>query len=156
MADKANHRLTIKRQFDAPLERVWRAWTDPDELKKWWGPRGVTNPICEWEPIPGGTINIVMLAGHELGELAGQKWPMSGVFEEVVPRERLVFKSNAIMNDKPILESLVSVTFEESGSKTTMNLEIEVVMATAEAEGPLAGMKMGWTQSIDKLGELLS
>jgi len=156
MPQANNHDLTITRVLDAPLERVWRAWTDPKELQAWWGPRGVTNPVCTWEAEAGGQIEIVMLAGEELGELKGSEWPMNGQFKEVVPQEKLVFTSKALADGKPILENLCTVTFNMQGNKTEMTLNVVVTKVTPEAEGPLAGMKMGWTQSIDKLEEFLS
>lgn len=150
-----NKELTIERTFDAPRELVWKAWTDVEMLKKWWGPRGVTNPVCKMDARPGGAIDIVMLAGKELGPLAGNEWPMRGQVQEVIEPEKLVFTSSAIINNKPILENLVTVTFKEDDGKTKMTLHIIVTKTTPEAEGPLSGMKMGWTQSIDKLEEML-
>jgi uncharacterized protein YndB with AHSA1/START domain len=146
--------LVIERVFNAPRELVWEAWTDPLLLKEWWGPRGVTNPVCEFDARPNGAIHIVMLAGKELGDLAGNEWPMKGVVQKVSEPERLVFTSEAIMNSKPILENLVTVTLGGLGSKTKMKLHVLVTKTTPEAEGPLSGMKQGWTESIDKLEEI--
>ena len=151
-----NRELTIVRVFDAPRERVWEAWTNPKQLQAWWGPRGVTNPTCEFEAHPAGKIHIVMLAGKELGPLSGQEWPMTGTVVEVTPPEKLVYTSEAIVGGKPVLENLCTMKLEEEGGKTTMTLEVVVTKATPEAAGPLSGMKMGWTQTIDKLGEYLS
>ncbi len=156
MPQANNHDLTITRVLDAPLERVWRAWTDPKELQAWWGPRGVTNPVCTWEAEADGEIEIVMLAGEELGELKGSEWPMNGQFKKVVPQQKLIFSSQAMADGKPILENLCTVTFNRQGNKTEMTLNVVVTKVTPQAEGPLAGMKMGWTQSIDKLEEFLS
>src|SRR5271157_1381916 len=89
--EKPIKELTIKRTFDAPRELVWKAWTDPKLLKQWFGPRGVTNPICEVDARKGGIIYIVMEAGEELGPAKGMRWPMKGKFDEVVPYERFVF-----------------------------------------------------------------
>ena len=147
--------LTIVREFAAPRERVWAAWTDEKELAKWWGPRGVTNPTCEWDARPEGHINIVMLAGSDMGSFAGAEWPMTGTIKEVVPQERIVFTGNAIMDGKIVLEDLCTVTLEDIGGKTRMTLTVVVTMVTAEGEGPLQGMKLGWTQSIDKLEEFV-
>jgi uncharacterized protein YndB with AHSA1/START domain len=148
--------LTITRVLNASRERVWHAWTDEKELAKWWGPRGVTTPICEWDARPEGAINITMLAGPELGGLAGQKWPMIGTVKEVVPMERLVFTGSPTVDGNLILENLCTVVFEESDGKTKMTLHIIVTKTTPQAEGPLQGMEAGWTQSIDKLEELLN
>lgn len=143
--------LTLIRYFDADRETVWNYWTDAKLIQQWWGPQGVTNPTCVWEAVPQGKINIVMLAGEELGPLAGQKWPMSGMFDQLQKPEKLVFVSSAIMNEKPILDTRVTVNFEEEGEKTKMTVHIVVTKTTPEAEGPLSGMEMGWNQQLDKL-----
>lgn len=150
-----NIELTLTRTFDAPRELVWKAWTDPMLLQKWWGPKGVTNPTCIWEAKPQGNIHIVMLAGEELGGLKGQEWPMTGMFQEVQKPEKLVYTANAIVNGKPVLETLTTVTFEEHMGKTKMTVHIVVTMTTPEAKGPLSGMEMGWNQQLDKLTEFL-
>ncbi len=155
---KAIRELTIVRTFDAPRERVWEAWTDAELVKKWWGPRGVTNPTCRWDAWQNGRINIVMLAGKELGPMAGQKWPMDGVFLEVIPQKRLVFTSNAIDDSKKVLLwNQVTVDLEESGGKTKMKLHVVVTKADPEkTKMMLEGMEIGWNQQIDKLGEELT
>jgi uncharacterized protein YndB with AHSA1/START domain len=150
--------LKITRVFDAPRELVWKAWTDEKQIAKWWGPRGVTNPTCVWDAKPKGKISIIMLAGKELGNFAGQKWPMAGTFREVTPQSRIVFVSNALDDVKNILiESEVTVDLEELGKKTKLMLHIVVTKVDEErAAFALQGMEAGWTQSIDKLGEALA
>ncbi len=148
-----NKELTFLRTYDTPREKVWEYWTDPKRIQQWWGPQGVTNPTCVWEAVPGGTIHIVMLAGAELGELAGQEWPMTGKFVEVHAPEKLVFASSAMIGGKPVLETLTTVTLEEVEDKTNMTVHVVVTMTTPEAAGPLQGMEMGWNQQLDKLGE---
>jgi uncharacterized protein YndB with AHSA1/START domain len=148
--------LVITRTFNAPRELVWRAWTDQNMIKRWWGPRGVTNPTCEWDARPGGKINIVMLAGKELGDFAGQKWPMTGTFREVTPQSRLVYTANALDDVKDILlETETTVDFEGLGGKTKMKIHIVVTKAGPKAAFALQGMEVGWNQQIDKLGEML-
>lgn len=155
MIDQKMRDLIIIRFLDAPRDRVWKAWTEPKLLEKWWGPKGVTNPTCELDARPGGVINIVMLAGDELGELKGRRWPMTGTVRKIVPPKKLVFDSQAIMNDKPILETLSTLILEDQDVKTKMMFHIVVKKTRPEAEGPLAGMEMGWNQSLDKLTDLL-
>ena len=152
---KAIRELTITRVFDAPRDLVWRAWTDQSLIQKWWGPRGVTNPTCEWDARPKGRINIVMLAGKELGPAAGQKWPMEGTFIEVSPKSRLVFTSNAIDETKnALLENEVTVELQDMGEKTKITIRIAVTKAVpGKTEFMLQGMEMGWNQQTDKLGE---
>lgn len=143
--------LTLTRSFDADRETVWKYWTDPKLVQQWWGPTGVTNPTCEWDAVPQGKIHIVMLAGSELGPMAGQEWPMTGTFEELQKPEKIVFLSEAIMNGKSVLETRTIVTFEDENGKTKMTVHIEVTKTTPEAAGPLQGMEMGWNQQLDKL-----
>lgn len=151
-----NKELTIVRTFDAKIDVVFRAWTDPEVLVKWWGPNGVSIPECNLDLKPGGSIYIEMLAGAELGNLEGSTWPMTGVFKEITPPTKLVYESSAVVDDKPILDTLNTVIFEETEGKTKMTFSVVVTRVTPEAAGPLAGMEMGWNQSIDKLAKLLS
>ena len=143
--------LNIVREINAPREQVFKAWTDPELLKQWWGPNGVTNPVCELDLRPGGSINIVMLAGSELGDLAGSEWPMTGIFQEIIPPSKLVYTSSAVIDGKPILDTTNTLTLENHDGKTKMTLNITVTRMTPEAEGPLSGMEVGWNQSLDKL-----
>ncbi|HVO86570.1 MAG TPA: SRPBCC domain-containing protein [Candidatus Binatia bacterium] len=151
-----NKKLVITRVLDAPLSKVWQAWVEQEQVVQWWGPYGATNPTCEWDARPGGKINILMLAGKELGPLAGQEWPMNGEFRSVEPEKKLVFTTAALSRSKAILENQVTVTFEEQGSKTKLTVDIVVTRITKEAEGPLAGMEMGWNQQLDKLTKHLA
>lgn len=154
--EKPIKEFTITRTFDAPRDIVWKAWTDQKIIQKWWGPRGVTNPTCEWDARKGGKINIVMLAGKELGDFAGQKWPMNGFFKEVTAQSRIVFASNALDDVKNILlETLVTVDLEAIGNKTKMSVHFMVTKADARGEFALKGAEMGWSQQLDKLGEML-
>jgi len=147
--------LKLERIFDAPRDLVFKAWTDPELVAQWWGPRGVTNPTCEWEARPGGTIHIVMLAGEELGPMQGQEWPMNGEFKEVEEPSKLVFTANALIAGKEVLQHLTTVTLTEEGDKTKMTVHIVVTKTTPEAAGPLSGMEMGWNQQLDKLREFV-
>jgi uncharacterized protein YndB with AHSA1/START domain len=130
-------------------------------LQKWWGPKGVTNPICEWDARPGGKIYIVMLAGKELGPAEGMKWPTKGTFKEVNPQSRLVFVGGALddvdRDSDTFIENEVTVDFEDLGGKTKMNLHVVITKAQGpKASGALQGMTEGWNQQIDKLNELIT
>lgn len=151
MEEQNKKELTLTRIFDAPRELVFKAWIDPQLIQQWWGPNGVTNQINQWDSKPGGKINLVMIAGSELGAMAGQEWPMSGEFKEIDPPSKLVFLANAIANGKEILEHETTVTFDEANGKTKMTVHVQVTKTTPEAAGPLQGMEMGWNQQLDKL-----
>ena len=149
---KSPRELTLTRTFNVPREIVFRAWTDPHQVAQWWGPKQFTNPRCEWNARAGGKIRVDMRGP------GGNVHPMGGAFREVVPYERLVFTTTAFYDDenKPILENLNVVTFEEHGGGTKMTVHVTVLHAAPEAELPLSGMKEGWSSSLDKLAELLT
>jgi len=140
--------MITTRVFDAPREIVFRAWTDPERLKRWWGPKGFTNPVCEVEVRPGGAIRIDMRAPN------GIVYPMTGVFHEIVVPERLVFTSFALdQNGEPLFEILNTVTLADEGGKTKLTVHAIVSKAKAEAAPHLAGMELGWSMSLDRLSE---
>ena len=144
------HELVLERVFDAPRERVWQAWTDEKQVQQWWGPHGFDNPRCEWDARPGGRIYVVMRG-------FGMEHPMPGRFEEVVPPERLVFITEAFVDEagKPQLQNRNTVTFTERDGKTYMRLHVRVLVATPQVAQALAGMEQGWSGSLDKLAALL-
>jgi uncharacterized protein YndB with AHSA1/START domain len=142
--------LVITRVFDAPRELVFKAWTETKHMAQWWGPKGFTNPVCELDVRAGGAIRIHMRAPN------GVVYPMSGMFEEIIEPERLVFVSSAL-DDKgySMFDVLNTVSFAEQGGKTLLTLQARVIKATAQAPQYLKGMEAGWTQSLDRLGDLL-
>lgn len=150
-ANTLNREMTITRIFDAPRELVFKAWTEPRHVAKWWGPEGFTNPVCTWEARPGGNIHVEMQTPN------GDAHPMGGRFREIVPPKKLVFTTTAFFDKEgnPMIENLNTITFEKSGGGTKVTIHVVVVRATPEVAGPLAGMKEGWSQSLDKLDALI-
>jgi uncharacterized protein YndB with AHSA1/START domain len=143
--------LTLTREFDAPRTLVWKAWTDPKMMAQWFGPRGFTIPVCELDVCKGGSLRIVMRGPD------GNDLPMKGVFLAVIEPERLVFTNIATDHDgKHLLEGETEVTFSEKDGKTTLVLKTRAVGLVPMAPQMLAGMEAGWTQSIDKLQELVT
>jgi uncharacterized protein YndB with AHSA1/START domain len=138
--------IVLTRVFDAPRALVYQAWTDPIHLAEWWGPKKFTNPVCELDLKAGGALRIVMRGPQ------GTEYPMSGVFREIVPLERLVFTWVAEdVKGKPLAKGLTTVTFEDSGRKTQLTLQTSGVGLAPIAGQMLEGMKAGWSQSLDKL-----
>ncbi len=143
-------KVAITRVFDAPRALVWRAWTDPAMMANWFGPRGFTSSVPELDLRVGGALRIVMHGPD------GNDYPMKGVFLEVAPPERLVYSNIALDKDgNHLLEGETTVTLSEQDGKTTLYLVSHMVGRVPIAPQMLAGMEAGWTQSIDKLGELL-
>jgi len=138
--------VNFTRVFDAPRRLVFKAWTDPKRVAQWWGPTGFTNPRCELDVRPGGAIRIDMRGPD------GTVYPMSGVYQEIVEPERLVFTSIALDEaGNPLFENLNTVTFAEHAGKTTITLCTRVIKSTDKALQYLKGMEIGWSMSLDRL-----
>lgn len=147
----AERELTITRLFDAPRELVFKAWTEAEHLAQWWGPKGFTNPVCEFDARVGGVLRMHMRAPD------GTIYPMKGEIRELVAPERLVFTSIATdAQGRHLLEGLTTVTFADEGGKTRLTLHAKAVAVVEGAAVYLQGMDAGWTQSIDKLQAFLA
>jgi uncharacterized protein YndB with AHSA1/START domain len=160
MAPAKQHRkeLTITRIFDAPRERVWKAWTDPEMLKQWWGPNGVTIPECEVDLRVGGKIYIVMEAGEAMGPYKGTKWPMLGEFKTVEPHSKLSFDAKAWtegQEEATQIDQTTEVTFTEEGGKTKLVLKAAIHKTGPGAAMAVQGMQAGFTQQLEKLSNFL-
>jgi uncharacterized protein YndB with AHSA1/START domain len=142
--------MTTVRVFDAPRELVWKAWTEPKRLAQWFGPKGFTNPVCEADPRPGGVLRITMQAPD------GTQYPMTAIYDEVVPLERLVWNTSVEHPGNVSFEIRQVTTFVERNGKTEVTLQAFVTRATPEAADALGGMEQGWSMSLDKLDALLS
>lgn len=143
--------LALTREFPARREVVFKAWTDPKQMAKWWGPRGFTNPLCRLDARPGGKIRIDMHAPF------GTVYPMTGEFNEVVLPERLVFTCWAQFDESGSaqLETVNTVTFVEHNGRTKITLHARVSKATSASAMAVAGMEQGWTESLVRLEELV-
>jgi uncharacterized protein YndB with AHSA1/START domain len=146
-----NREVIITRTFDAPRELVWQAWTDPKHMAQWWGPKEFTNPVCELDVRPGGAIRIDMTGPD------GVVYPLTGVFHEVIPPERLVMTTSAFANEvgTPGLEVRNTIMFTALDNKTKLTLHAVVLKAVPEVAGALAGMEEGWNQSLDRFAALV-
>jgi uncharacterized protein YndB with AHSA1/START domain len=142
--------VVLTRVFDAPRALVFKAWTDPKQMAQWWGPHRFTNPVCEIDARVGGALRIHMRGPD------GVVYPMVGTFNEVAPPERLVFTAQAQdAAGTPLLESVTTVTFEEQGSKTKLTVQARAVGLAPVALQMLAGMEAGWTQSLERLANVV-
>jgi uncharacterized protein YndB with AHSA1/START domain len=144
--------LVIKRVFDVPREMVWKAWTEPKQMAKWWGPHMYSNPVCEMDVRPGGAI-LIHMKGPDTPAM-----PMKGKFIVVVKLEKLVFTTSAFLDEKgnPGIETMNTVTFTERNGKTTMKLESHFTKTKPELALAISGHKAGWSQSLDRLFALIS
>ena len=154
----------INREFNAPRERVWRAWTEREQLMRWFGPKGTTVSHAMLDFRPGGTFHYAMRSAD--GKEMWGKW----VFREIVPPALLEFIQsfsdaagglgrNPMAADWP-LETLSTVAFSEADGKTTVTLNSQPINAGEKERQLFAGafgsMTQGWGGTFDKLGGYLA
>ncbi|OGW17836.1 MAG: hypothetical protein A2X56_13540 [Nitrospirae bacterium GWC2_57_13] len=151
--------LVITRVFDAPRELLWKAWTEPERVMRWWGPKHFTAPVSKIDLRVGGKYLSCMRSPD------GKDYWSTGVYREIVPLERLVMTDSfadekgsvvpgthyGMSPDFP-LEMLVTVTFEGSGSRTKMTMRHEGIPGGKMRELT----REGWNGSFDKLAGLLT
>jgi len=136
------HRVEIMRIIDAPRERVWRAWTEPEELAAWWGRRGWSTPpeSVTLDVRPGGIFRL-----NSINDRDGTEMPMEAVYREVVEPERLVFARPGGRG--------ASVTLTDLGDgRTEMVFRTELDAGADVRAAAAAGMG----SAFDRLGELLA
>jgi uncharacterized protein YndB with AHSA1/START domain len=137
--------FVITRQFNAPRELVWEAWTKPEHVRKWWGCNESTMTVCEIDLRVDGAWRYVM----QLPD--GSEFGFNGVFREVSPHARLVHTS--IFEPMPQHPSLVTVALEERDGKTILT-ETTHHNSTEARDGHLhSGLDVGARQSLDRLEE---
>ena len=139
--------IALTREFDAPRRLVFEAFTRPEHIRRWWGPRNLTMTVCEVDLRPGGAWRFVqrMPDGQEVG--------FRGVYREIVPPERLVH--TFIFEPMPEHDAVVTVLFEERNGKTTVT-ETTRHKTKFGRDGHLnSGMEEGVTDSYARLDELL-
>ena len=142
--------LLLARAFDAPRELVYRVWTRPEHLARWWGPRDFTTPSIQADLRPGGAYRICIRSPE-----GADHW-MRGVYREVVEGERLVFTfawEEEGGSGRPGPESLVTVTFAETGGGGTEVTFHQAPFPSAESRDSHAG---GWSECLDRLEAYLA
>jgi uncharacterized protein YndB with AHSA1/START domain len=159
MSTSSNDReLSLTRLINAPRERVYAAWTQPELLKQWFAPKPWETSVAELDVRPGGS-NLVTLRSPQ-----GQEFPHRGVYLEVVPGERLVitsaFKEAWVPSDPPApggcdMPTVVILTFESERGQTRYNARVlHWNVADREAHEKM-GFHEGWGQCADQLAALV-
>jgi uncharacterized protein YndB with AHSA1/START domain len=131
--------LRLTRVVPAPRDAVFRAWTDPEALRRWWVPfEGMTVPAAEVDLRPGGRYRFTMR------NAGGEEFHLSGIYREVRPPERLVYTWRWDDGDG---ETLVTVDFEAKGATTLLHLTHERFpdAAARDRHG------VGWSGVLDRL-----
>ena len=145
------YEVTLTRTFNAPAALVFDCFVDVDHFAKWWGPMACENVIHKFDPRPGGEISLRM-AGP------GYDHVMGGEFVEIGRPARLVFLTKAFQAPGGGwgIVNRNTVTFEDLGGSTRLTLHTLVERAEGDLVlGALGGMKAGWGQSFERLGDLV-
>jgi uncharacterized protein YndB with AHSA1/START domain len=150
VATPTDREIVLTRAFDAPREMVFEAWTKPEHVREWWGPRNSTKVLFEAEVRPGGSWRYV------IRDEDGNEVPFSGVYREVTPPERLVYTE--IYDVAPFNAgdpAVNTATFDERDGTTVVT--VVTVYPTKEVRDFVlsTGMERGAAESYDRLAELL-
>jgi uncharacterized protein YndB with AHSA1/START domain len=147
VAEPGTLEILMTRDFNAPRELIFKAYTDPALIPQWWGPREYTTIVDKMEVRMGGIWRYVQRGAD------GSEYGFRGVFHEITSPERLVFTFEFEGMPGHIL--LETVTLEANGDKTTV-IDSSVFQSIADRDGMLqAGMEVGAAESWDRFEELL-
>lgn len=145
--------LVIDRIFDAPLEKVWKAFSDPEMIKKWWGPKEFTCPVAKIDFREGGSYLFCMR------DQKGKDFYSGGKYEQIIDGEKIVYSDSFMDKDGNVVspkeygfgedfpqQLTVLVYFEEVDGKTKMQLRHQGM-----PENQKSDCTKGWNSSFDKL-----
>ena len=150
--------LSFERTYPVPIDAVWAAWTEAEQLRRWWAPDKAEVAECEVDLQVGGQLRIVMLATEAMGRYAGTRWPMQGTFTRIDPNERLTYEARSWTEGEEAgttIEHVNDIAFTEADGATTVRLDIAVTKIGPKAKMAAFGMKWGYKAYLDKLGEVL-
>ncbi len=146
--EMAEHTIVIERELDAPRELVWKAWTDPDEVTRWWGPEHFTTPRekIEFDLRPGGICRLTMVGPD------GEEYPSDGHFKIVEPPARLSFGEET--TDHPMIQSgETTIELVNVGESRT---KVIITSRMICADELLDMAQAGWSSQLNKLESLLT
>jgi uncharacterized protein YndB with AHSA1/START domain len=136
--------LTIKRRFNAPPEKVYSAWTDPEKIAGWFGPPGSKVAQAKFETRPGGQFTILAIAQN------GEEFHVSGIVKEAVANEKLVY--SWAWRGTPDRVSLITINFKPDSGGTLMTLLHEQFFDDAVRDRH----NQGWEAALIKLESYLA
>jgi uncharacterized protein YndB with AHSA1/START domain len=152
--DRDTRHLIVDRTFDAPRDLVWAAFTEPERMAKWWGPRGWDTTNREMDVRPGGVWHYCMTGPDGM-----ESWGKAE-YKEITPKDRIVYVdwfSDAEGNNNEQMPSvLTTFEFHDLGAKTRVFATAEYAAVEALEQVIAMGMVQGLSESLDKLAELLA
>ncbi len=153
MQNQKVNEITITRVFDAQRELVFRAFSEPEQVRQWWGPTGWTMPVCTIDFRPGGEWH------YCIANAAGEEHCATAVYHTIVPPQEIVFSDAMVDGQGKVIEALpkkrTTVIFEELGEKTQITVQVQAA-SPADLDKLLAlGFKQGFGQALDNLEQHL-
>ena len=159
-SDNSTHDMIVTRTFDAPVERVWQAWSDPEQVKRWWGPQGFSSPLCRMDFREGETTLVSMRSDE--GWEVFNTW----TYRSIQPMEKIEFVARfadadgnqvrpADLGLPPTIPDEVphEVTFSRIDDATTEMTVHEFGYPDAQTA---AMSRAGMEQVLDKMAELVA
>jgi uncharacterized protein YndB with AHSA1/START domain len=149
IAEPGKQEIIMTRLFDAPRELVFKAYTDPNLIPQWWGPKGLTTTVDKMDVSEGGVWRFVQR------DAEGNEYAFHGVYHSIVSPERLVYTFE--FEGMPGHVLLATVTFEELDDGKTKLTDRSVFQSVEDRDGMLkSGMEEGAAESMDRFAELLA
>ncbi|MCA9867936.1 MAG: SRPBCC domain-containing protein [Anaerolineales bacterium] len=151
--------LVITRLLDAPVDRVWRALTEPEQVKRWWGPEHFTSPAAEIDLRVGGKYLFAMR------DPEGKDYWTTGTYREIVPRKRLVYTDSFADAEGNVISPVDYGMSEDFPLAATVVIELEEQDGRTRLTTTHSGMprdemfeyaRSGWSTSLDKLAATLT
>jgi len=147
VAEPGKHSIIMTRDFGAPRDLVFRAFTDPSLIPRWWGPRGLTTVVDKMEVRPGGIWRYVQ---HDAD---GNEFGFHGVYHSIVSPEQIV--STIEFEGMPGHVGLETVSLEDRNGGTRL-VDLAVFQTVEDRDGMLqSGMESGAAETWDRFEELL-
>jgi uncharacterized protein YndB with AHSA1/START domain len=145
-----DEQILITREFDAPKHLVYKAWTTPELVKRWWTARRGKAMVAEIDLRVGGTWRYVMVADD--GTEDGFEVAFHGEYREIVPDERIV--STEVYEGMPEGEALNTITFTEADGRTTLTILVQHSCQEHRDAHINSGMEDGMQDAMDLLEEV--
>lgn len=155
--------LHFERTYAASPDAVWRAWTEAERLRQWWGPEKTEIAECEVDLRVGGRLFVVTVAGEAMGKYAGTRWPMEGTFTRIDEGRSLRYDARSWTEGEEEGTTIVhtnDLTLQAEGSgagaKTVVTLHVTITEIGPKAKMAAFGMKWGYQAQLDALEALLA
>lgn len=144
--DKSNRTITIKKTFNAPIALVWKAWSDPQHIAKWWNPRGEGTTIVAHSFKVGGKWKYSMLMPN------GQEFIAEGKYTEIIELEKIASTANF----RPMTEGVEIVSlFKKNGDQTDFTFHVIHPTEAYKIQQEQMGIMNGWGSVFSRLEEFL-